>query len=51
MGAAKDSSACRGIVLDQVSSVGQVALTIATAGSSGAATAGSNAATKAGKLA
>ena len=51
MGAAKDSQTCKDTIIDQVSSVGQVALTIATAGSSTAATGTANAAKSAGKLA
>ena len=39
MGAAKDSGTCAQIVFDQVSSVGEMALAIATAGSSSSATA------------
>jgi hypothetical protein len=50
MGAAKDSQSCAGVVFDQVSSVGQLAFTIATAGGGSAAGAASKA-EKAGRLA
>ena len=39
MGSAKSSSACGGIIFDQVASVGELALNVATMGSSGQATA------------
>ena len=51
MGAAKDSKTCAKQIFDQVSSIGQVALTIATAGSSAGASGAANAGKNAGKLA
>jgi len=50
MGAAKDSTTCAKIIWDQVSSVGTLALNIASLGSSAAATEGASAATKAAEL-
>jgi hypothetical protein len=46
MGAAKDSATCGKIIFDQVSSVGMMAINIATLGSSGAATTASKSALK-----
>jgi hypothetical protein len=51
MGAAKDSKTCASIVFNQVASVGKLAMTVVTLGSSVAATSGANAADKASKLA
>ncbi|MBI1890665.1 MAG: DUF3421 domain-containing protein [Burkholderiales bacterium] len=51
MGSAKDSTTCASIIFDQVSSVGSLAITVATLGSSSAAQSGANSASKAGKLA
>jgi len=50
MGAAKDSKTCAQIIFNQITSVGTLALNIATFGTSGGATAGANAATKAAEL-
>ena len=50
MGAAKDSKTCATVIFNQVSSVGTIALNIATLGSSGAATTAVKTATTAGKL-
>jgi hypothetical protein len=44
MGAATSSSVCASIIFDQVSSVGEMALSIATLGSSSAATGAADAA-------
>jgi len=51
MGAAKDKKVCGEIIVGQISSVGQIAMNIATLGSSSAATAGANAAKNVGKIA
>jgi hypothetical protein len=51
MGAAKDKATCASIVFGQVSSVGTLALTVATLGGSSAATSAATSAEKAGKLA
>jgi hypothetical protein len=51
MGAAKNSTTCASIVFGQVSSVGQLALTVATLGSSSAVESGANAGANASKLA
>lgn len=50
MGAAVDSATCRDVVIDQVSSVGTLALNIATLGSSSGATSAATAAKGAAKL-
>jgi hypothetical protein len=49
MGAAKDGSTCTNMIFDQVSSVGNLALSVATLGASSAAKLATNAA-KAAKL-
>ena len=51
MGAAKDSKICAAIKFDQVASVGQMAVNIATLGSSSPSNTALNAARKAGKIA
>ena len=51
MGAAKDSSACAETIIGQISSVGEMAINIATFGSAKAATAGATSAAKASRLA
>jgi hypothetical protein len=51
MGAAKDSKTCESIVFNQVSSVGKIAMTVATLGGSMLATGPANAAEKTGRLA
>lgn len=51
MGAAKDSTTCASVIVGQVTSIGCLALNIATLGSSGAATTAASSAEKAGKLA
>ncbi len=51
MGAAISSKACASVIIDQVTSVGTIALNIATLGSSGGATTAANAAQGASKLA
>ena len=51
MGSAKDSLTCAKIVFDQVTSVGEVALFVASLGSSSGGTAGAKAGKNAGKLA
>jgi hypothetical protein len=51
MGAAKDSTTCASIVFGQVTSVGQLALTVASLGSSTALTAGMSAPEKASRFA
>ena len=51
MGAAVSSKACASVIIDQVTSVGTIALNIATLGSSGGATTAANAAQGASKLA
>ena len=51
MGAAKDSQTCASIVFGQVESVGNLALTIATAGSGAAAVGAASSAAKASRLA
>jgi hypothetical protein len=51
MGAAKDSTACASVVFGQVASVGQLAITVASLGSSTALTAGMSASEKASRLA
>lgn len=53
MGAAKNSKVCADTIIGQVTSVGQIAMNIATLGTSGAATGAANAAkniAKVGKL-
>lgn len=50
MGAAKDKKTCGSIVFDQVTSVGEIALFVATAGSSGAAEEAAEAPEKAAEL-
>ena len=47
MGNARDSAACASVIVDQVSSVGQIALTVATAGAGSEAAAGAKAGEKA----
>ena len=51
MGAAKDSKICAETIFSQVSSVGQIAVNVATLGSSGAASGAANAAKNVGKIA
>jgi hypothetical protein len=51
MGAAKDATTCASIVFNQVASVGQLALTVATLGESDAVTSAATAPEKASKLA
>lgn len=51
MGAARNSKACASVVLGQVASVGQLAITVASLGSSTALTAGMSAPEKASRLA
>jgi hypothetical protein len=50
MGAAKDSATCAKIIANQIASVGQLAITIGSLGSSTSLTAGMSAPAKAGKL-
>ena len=50
MGAAKDKKTCSTVIINQISSVGTIALNIATLGSSGAATTAVKTASTAGKL-
>lgn len=51
MGAAISSEICAEIIVGQISSVGQIALNIATLGTSGAASSATNAAKNVGKIA
>jgi len=51
MGAAKNSNACASVILGQVASVGQLAITVASLGSSTALTAGMSPSAKASRLA
>ena len=51
MGAAKDKKTCRSAITDQIMSVGEVALNVATLGTSAAATETANVAENAGRLA
>jgi len=51
MGAAKNDKICAETIVSQVTSVGQIAINIATFGSSGAASGAANAAKNVGKIA
>ena len=51
MGAAKDSKTCASVIFGQITSIGCLALNIATLGSSGAATEAASSAEKAGVIA
>lgn len=51
MGAAKNKKTCAEVIFNQVASVGQLAMNIATFGGSGAASSAANTAKNAGKLA
>ena len=51
MGSAKTSKACAEVIVGQVASVGQIAVNVATFGSSGSATAAAASAKNVGKIA